>query len=163
MDSRRNSCPKDPEGRFKLRAWRELKYIYLMEAWKSPYMEYPEQNRHNEALKASKLTPEELKDKAFLDALQEYKRIKESSRAWQLLQASYKVIDDLTLYFTTILDLDLKKEDGSPVYKAKDVIAEINGVGQTLDKLQEAEIRYKKELEKLSKIKGDQTPGYLDR
>ena len=30
MESERNKCPEDPAGRFKLRAFREFKYIYLM-------------------------------------------------------------------------------------------------------------------------------------
>lgn len=161
MDKERNACKEDPEGRFKLRAWREFKYIYLMESWKSPFSEYPEQDRHKRALTASKLSDTEIKDAKFLAALRYFKEIKESSRAYKLLSSAYTVIDKLNLYFQT-LDMEERKEDGSLVYKAKDVIAEINALGATLDKLKESEIRYKKDLEEQKKIKGDQQPGFSD-
>lgn len=48
------------------------------------------------------------------------------------------------------------------MFKAKDVIAEAKSVGPLLDEIKDAEIRYKKALEKQSKIKGDQTPGLFD-
>ena len=58
--------------------------------------------------------------------------------------------------------MDEKDEFGKPVYKAKDIIAEAKGVGPLLDEIKEAEIRYKKALDKQTKIKGDQTPGLFD-
>nr|DAI39976.1 MAG TPA: hypothetical protein [Caudoviricetes sp.] len=58
-DTSRNKCKKDPTGIHRLRAWREFKYIFLMLDFKSPYLEYIEQERHEQAMKDSELTNEE--------------------------------------------------------------------------------------------------------
>lgn len=58
-DTSRNKCKKDPTGNHRLRAWREFKYIFLMLDFKSPYLEYIEQERHEQAMKDSELTNEE--------------------------------------------------------------------------------------------------------
>ena len=162
LDTKRNTTNLDPTGKYKERAMREFKYIYLMLSWKSPYADFLEQDRHKAAMAASRLTKEEFDDPIFRDACKAYQKIKESDRTWKLLQSVYKIIDRLTLYFDNIVDFTATKEDGSPVYKAKDVIAEARTVGPLLDEIIEAEKRYKKSLEKQNKIKGDQTPGFFD-
>lgn len=58
-DTSRNKCKKDPTGIHRLRVWREFKYIFLMLDFKSPYLEYIEQERHEQAMKDSELTNEE--------------------------------------------------------------------------------------------------------
>jgi hypothetical protein len=42
MDNARNKSKLDPEGKFKLRAFREFTYIWLAIDWKSVYADYPE-------------------------------------------------------------------------------------------------------------------------
>lgn len=162
IEPERNKCVEDVEGRYKLRAFKEFKYIYLMLNWKSPYADYPEQDRHKMALKDSKLTQAEFDDETFRKACRAFKEMKENDRTWKLLKSVYNIVDKLTIYFDYLVDLNERKEDGSPVFKAKDVIAEAKSVGPLLDEIKDAEIRYKKALEKQSKIKGDQTPGLFD-
>ena len=58
-DTSRNKCKEDPTGINRLRAWREFKYIFLMLDFKSPYLEYIEQERHEQAMKDSELTDKE--------------------------------------------------------------------------------------------------------
>lgn len=162
LEPERNKCRLDPEGKYKERAFREFKYIYLMLNWKSPYADYYEQDRHQASLKAAKITDKEWEDPDFRAACRAYQEIKESDRTWKLLKSVYNIIDRLTIYFDSIVDFDARREDGTPIYKAKDVIAEAKSVGPLLDEIQQAEVRYKKSLEKTNKIKGDQVPGFFD-
>lgn len=162
LEPQRNACAEDITGQYKLRAFKEFKYIHLMLNWKSPYADYPEQDRHLVSMKDSKLTEAEFNDETFRAACRKFKEIKEADRTWKLLQSVYNIVDKLTIYFDYIVNLDEKDEFGKPVYKAKDIIAEAKGVGPLLDEIKEAEIRYKKALDKQTKIKGDQTPGLFD-
>ena len=52
----------------KTRATKELTYIYLALDWKSPYSNYLEQERHEEALADSGLTEEQFNDPIFREA-----------------------------------------------------------------------------------------------
>lgn len=162
LDYERNKCAEDVTGQYKLRAFREFKYIFLMLNWKSPYADYPEQDRHRVSMKDSKLSEAEFNDEKFRAACRKFKEVKESDRSWKLLQSTYNIVDKLTLYFNLIVDFNAVDDFRKPLYKAKDVIAEARGVGPLLDELKEAEIRYKKSLDKQTKIKGDQTPGLFD-
>ena len=58
-DVDRNKCKEDPKGTRRLKAWKEFKYIFLMLDFKSPYLEYLEQDRHEAAMSDSGLTEEE--------------------------------------------------------------------------------------------------------
>ena len=162
LEPQRNACAEDITGQYKLRAFKEFKYIHLMLNWKSPYADYPEQDRHLVSMKDSKLTEAEFNDDIFRAACRKFKEIKEADRTWKLLQSVYNIVDKLTIYFDYIVNLDERDEFGKPVYKAKDIIAEAKSVGPLLDEIKEAEIRYKKALDKQTKIKGDQTPGLFD-
>ena len=71
-DTSRNKCKEDPTGIHRLRAWREFKYIFLMLDFKSPYLEYIEQDRHEQALKDSEMTLEEWEDPDFKAACRKY-------------------------------------------------------------------------------------------
>lgn len=163
LDSNRNKCKEDPEGIYKLRAFKEFKYIYLMLDWQSPYSDFPERTRNKEALKQSELTDEEYNDEVFKIACRKYKEIIESFRTYKLLQSVYSVVDKLIIYFTKLVDFsETNDETGQLLYKAKDVIAEIKGIGPLLDEIRESENRLRKDIEKQNKIKGDYVPGYFD-
>ena len=49
IECKRNICKEDSKGTKGLRAFREFTYIWLALDWKSPYSDYPEQERHQEA------------------------------------------------------------------------------------------------------------------
>lgn len=163
MDSDRNKCPEDPEGRYKFRAFREFKYIYLMLDWQSPIVDFPEQKRNKEARSQAQITDAEFEDASFRAACRKYEELRNSFRTYKLLQSVYTIIDKLTIYFNELVDLsEVNEETGQLRYRAKDVIAEAKGVGPLLDELKAAEERYKKDIEKQTKIKGDYVPGFFD-
>ena len=75
-DLDRNKCDEDPTGKMRLRAWKELKYIWLFVDWKSPYQQYLEIEKHNAAMSDSGLTEEEWHDSTFRAAIRKYIEIK---------------------------------------------------------------------------------------
>lgn len=160
MDPERNKCKLDPTGEQHLRAFREFQYIYLAIHWLSPYKDYDEQTRHQEALKDANITEEEFNNPEFRAACRKFRNLQESHRSLKLLQAAQTTADNLMDYFNTIVDFTSRKEDGTPIYKTKDVIAEISQLHKVHEELQILEAQVKKEISETSSIRGGATDGY---
>ena len=158
----RNKCKADPTGKRRLRAYRELAYIYLMLNWKSPYSDYDEQERHQECLRDANITEEEWADETFRAACRKYKELQNSSRSLKLIKSAQGVVDKVADYFDTI-DLFERKDDGTPIYKVKDVMVEMQNVSKIVEQLQTLEYMYKKEQEAESDVRGDAEIGFMDR
>lgn len=161
MDLERNKCKEDPTGELRLRAFREFTYIQLALCWRSPYADYEEQVRHQEALRDANLTEEEFNDPDFRAACRKYRALQESNRSIRLLQAAQTTADSLMDYFNNIVDFGLRKEDGTPIYKTKDVIAEISSLHKVHEELTILEAQVKKELSEKSSVRGGAVDGYL--
>nr|DAH58427.1 MAG TPA: hypothetical protein [Bacteriophage sp.] len=71
----RNICKEDPKGIKGLRAFREFTYIWLAIDWKSPYSDFSERERHQEALNDSGITEEEFNNPEFRAACRKYRQI----------------------------------------------------------------------------------------
>ena len=72
MDNKRNITPKDKKGEHGERAFKEFKYIWLALDWLSPYSDYAEQERHQQALKDSGLTEDEFNDPNIICFVPDY-------------------------------------------------------------------------------------------
>lgn len=158
----RNKCKQDPSGKNRLRAYRELAYIYLMINWKSPYADYSEQERHQECLKDANLTEKEWNDPVFRAACRKYKELQESSRFLRLIKSAQGTVDKISDYFDAI-DLFERKDDGTPVYKIKEIMNAMQDVAKTIEGLQTLEFMYKKEQEAESDVRGGTEVGFMDR
>lgn len=162
-EQERNKCGADPEGKFRLRAFRELQYIYLMLNWKSPYADYTEQERHQEALKDACITESEWNDPIFRAACRKYKELQNASRSLKLIKSAQSVVDKFTDYFDSI---DLTERDeltGKPIWKTKDIMSEMQSVSKVIEELKNLEYMYKKEQEAQSDVRGDAEVGFMDR
>jgi len=162
LDLERNKSKTDKTGKNRERAFKEFKYIYLFFDWGSPYFQYAEHDRHHEALLDSELTKEEFDDPLFRDACRKYDEMQNSSKIGNLLKASYSTIDKITEYLQT---LDLAERDpntGKPIYKTKDVIAEIASASKLIEAIKTLEVSFKKEIEPEGQLRGDITAGLFD-
>jgi len=158
----RNITKTDKTGEKKSRAFKEIKYIYLMLDWKSPYSQYSEQERHRECLADAGLSADEFNDPIFREACRKYREIQESSRIGNLLKAQYNLVDKMILYFE---GLDLEERDpisGKPIFKFKDIQSEIAGTSKMLEGIKSLEAAYKQEQEGESTMWGDAEPGFDD-
>ena len=158
----RNKTKGDPKGIKKTRAYRELTYIWLMLDWTSPYVDFDEQERHQECLKDAGLTEKEWNDPDFRAACRKYRELQNSSRALKLIKSAQGVVDKITDYFNNI---DIEERDpvtGKPIFKTKDVMAELSNVSNVVEQLKTLEFLYTKEQEQQSGLMGDVEGGFMD-
>ena len=130
--------------------------------WGSPYFQYSEQDRHKESLSDSALTKEEFEDSVFKSACRKYDEIQNSSLEIKLLKAAMFAVDSQIHYLQNV---DLSERDpvsGKPIFKSKDLIAEIKGCKDLISTLKELEIQVKKGVVNDTKLRGDVQEGMFD-
>lgn len=162
LDEKRNITSTDKSGKKKARAWKELKYIYLFFDWSSPYFQYSEQDRHNESLADSGLTSSEFEDSVFKEACRKYDELQNSSLEIRLLKAAMNAVENQIYYFEHI---DLQERDpltGKPLFKSKDLIAEIKGSKDIITGLRDLELQVKKGEEADNTLRGNVEVGLFD-
>ena len=162
LDVKRNITKEDKTGKKLGLAFKEFKYLYLFFDWESPYFPIPEQNRHEEAFLDSELTKEEFDGETFREACRKYNEIQESNSSLQALKAAQKAVLAVNYHLSHV---DLQERDeltGKPIFKNKDLIAEIKGVKDLLITLKELENQVKKELDVSSGLRGNTEAGMFD-
>ena len=163
MQPSRNKCKEDPSGLECLKAFREMTYIWLAICWKSIYADYDEQERHKEALKDAGLTEEEFNDPTFRAACRKFKEIQESNKSIRLLKSANNMVDKFIDYFNTADPMERDEQTGKPIYKVKDIQAEMKNLIDVHDTMVELENKVKKQLEDKSSIRGGAINGYRQR
>lgn len=162
IDDNRNKSSSDKTGKKRLRAFKEFKFIYLFFDWESPYFQYTEQDKHAEAMKDSGLSDEEFDDPKFRMACQKYDEIQNSSLDIKLLKAAMNAVDNQIFYLSNV---DLQERDpitGKPIFKSKDLIAEIKGCKDLISTLRELQVQVKKGLEIENNVRGNTEIGLFD-
>lgn len=157
----RNICKEDPKGIQGLKAFREFTYIWLAIDWKSPYSDFSERERHQEALNDSGITEEEFNNPEFRAACRKYRQLQESNRSIKMLQAAQNTVDNFIDYFNTVVDLSERDANGKPVFKTKDIISEISSLSKVHEELKILEGQVKKEMMETTSIRGGATDGFL--
>ena len=161
LDPERNKCKEDPTGLKHLRADREFTYIYLAIAWKSPYANYSEQERHQAALKDGEITEEEWNDPIFRAACRKYRALQESNRYVRLLESAQLVTDKIIDYFTNV-DLEERDEQtGKYVNKVSDIQKAMKEAADQIETLKQIESLVKKEVMEQSQIRGGAVEGFM--
>ena len=161
LDNERNKSKQDPEGKFKLRAFREFTYIWLAIDWKSIFADYPEQERHQEALKNSGITEEEFNNPEFRAACRKYRSLQDETRSIKMLKAAQTTVDKFIDYFTNIDPEERDPLTGKPIFKVKDIMAEIASLSKVQEELVNLEGQVKKEIAETSSIRGGAVDGFL--
>ena len=161
IDNKRNVCKEDKTGKQHLKAFKEFTYIWLALDWQSLYADYSEQERHHEALKDSGITEEEFNDLLFRAACRKYRQLQRATRSIKVLQAAQLTVDKFIDYFTNIDPEERDEQTGKPIYKVKDIMAEISSLDKVLDELKTLEEQVKKEISEKSKLRAGATEGYM--
>lgn len=159
----RNKCKEDKSGKMRLKAMKELTYIYLVLDFKSPYFQYKERDKHIAALADSGLEEDDMKDEVFLAAFRKYKEIQESDPILSLIKTSYKTLFKLQIFLDSIDFEEDVDGDGRLLYKPKEIMDSIASIASMRTKLQELEITHKKNLAAANKVRGDSELGYRDQ
>lgn len=161
-DEKRNKCKEDKTGKERRRAFKELTYIYLVLDFKSPYFQYTEKQKHEAALADSELTEEMLQDELFLAAFRKYKELQNSDPILALIKTAYNTLYKMQIHLDNIDFEEINEANGTPLYKPKDVLADIASIATMRTKLQELETTHKNNLAAASKVRGDSELGWSD-
>lgn len=156
----RNKCKEDPSGLLGLRAFREFTYIWLAICWKSIYADYDEQERHQEALRDAEMTDEEFNNPEFKAACRKFKAIQESNKSIRLLHSANSMVDKFIDYFENTDPMEKDEQTGKPIYKVKDIQAEMKNLIDVHSTMVELENQVKKQITEKSSIRGGATEGY---
>lgn len=157
----RNKCKEDKKGEQRIRAYKELTYIYLVLDFKSPYFKYLERDKHEAALMDSGLTEDDLKDEVFLNAYHKYQELQETDPILSLIKTAYKTIFKMQVHLDSI-DFSEVDADGKPIYKPKDVIGDLTSISKIRAELKTLEELHKTDQEAQAKVRGDVSLGLLD-
>lgn len=158
----RNKSKTDKTGELRERAFREFTYIYLFFDWESPYFNFPEKDRHDASLQDSGLSDSEFNDEMFKTACRKYDELQNSAISIRLLKAAMRSVETL-IYYLEHVDVNERNEvDGKPIYKTKDLIAEIKGCKDVIVGLEELEKQVKKGLEQDTGLRGNVEAGFYD-
>lgn len=156
----RNITKSDKKGDKKERAYKEFAYIALAIAWGSPYANDPEQDKHESAMLDSGLTEEEFNDPLFRAACRRFIQIQESIRSMRLLRAAQATVDKFIDYFNNVDPEERDPQTGKPIFKVKELIAEISSLSKVHEELKKLEGDVKQELAPDSALRGGATDGY---
>lgn len=162
LDESRNKESIKNKKHKRARAFKEFKFLYLFFDWSSPYFQYSEQDKFNEALADSGLSQEEYDDPVFREACRKYEELQNSSLDIRLLKAAMAAVETQIYYLEHV---DLTERDlttGKPIYKSKDLISEIKGSKEIISGLRELEIQVKKGSETENNLRGGAEPGLFD-
>lgn len=144
----------------KTRATRELTYIYLAIDYKSPYSQYSELERHEEALSDASITEAEFNDPIFREACRKYRNLQDSNKSIKLLNAARNAADQFVEYFETIIDLNERDQNGKPVFSAEKVMKEMAQLSKVHEQLSILEGQVKQELEVQSNTRANVDEGF---
>ena len=151
---------KRDKSKTKDRVTRELTYSYLARDWKSPYNQYSEHDRHDEAIADSGLTENEFNDPVFREACRKYKRLQDSNKSIKLLEAAKRAADQFIDYFDTIVDLNERDTNGKPIFTAEKVMKEMATLHKVHEELVTLEDQVKKELTEQSVTRAGVDEGF---
>lgn len=161
LEPERNKCKEDLTGTLHLRADREFTYIYLAIAWKSPYANFSEQERHQAALKDGQITEEEWNDPTFRAACRKYRQLQESNRYVRLLQAAELVTDKIVDFFNNVNLEERDEQTGKYVNKVSDIQKAMKEAADQIESLKQIEALVKKEITEQSQIRGGAVEGFM--
>ena len=147
----KNLFDKD-KSKDKSQAFKELTYIYLALDWKSPYSQYTELERHEEALRDSGLTEEEFNNPVFREACRKYRALQDSNKSIKMLNAAKTAVDRFIDYFEVIVDLNERDQNGKPIFSAEKVMKEVSNLTKVHQELIDLENAVKKELSEQSTL-----------
>lgn len=163
MDDERNICDEDHKGSKHLLAYKEFTYIWLALDWQSFYSDYSEQERHQAALQDSQLTKEQFNDPKFRAACRRYRDIQESIISIKLLKSSQEMVNKFIDYFHSLDPQERDPQTGKPIWKVKDIQAELTNLPKVIDQLKQVEGYVKKEMQEQSQLRGGAVDGFTPK
>lgn len=155
---RDKGSPGDYRGDKKLKAKRELTFIYFDLDFTSPIREWPEFERRQEAMRYAGLEEKDLDDKVMAAHAKYDELLLGSSRSLKTLRAVEKSLDALDTYFEN-LDFSATDKKGELVHNPNSYLLNLERLGKAYDSLDKFRKRVQEELKGEASIRGTATMG----
>lgn len=151
----------DGDGRKKLKAKRQLSYIYFMVDPRSPIYEWEFEEKKAEALRYAEIKKEDvtsLVDKAY----EVYEKMcSKASRALRTYHSVLKSLDSLDKYYEDI-DFTAKDKKGELVHNVSQFVLNLQRLGPAYDSLEKFRTRVMNDIKSSAGIRGNSTLGYYE-
>lgn len=154
-----NKGKGDHDGRKRDRAKAELLYVEYMYNPKTPYRDYSEKDREEQARLDTGLTGDWEPSKELLSVIKKYKD-SVTTRFYKLLTAAENAIDKIRNYLDTV-DLTKETSSGNLVNHPTDVIKVLSDLPKLATALKALQEQAKYDLVSSSKTKGDHEVGWM--
>lgn len=142
----------------KLKAMRELSYVYFVCDYKSPYRSSLTLNRLE-----SMVAKDFMKDEAYAPdpkisaAVDKYKELQKTP-SMMLLDASLKTVHNLIDYLQNV-DLQERDKNDRPIYKPSDVTSSLKNIGGIVESLSKVRESVEKEMSEQATLRGHRKKG----
>jgi len=142
----------------KLKAMRELSYVYFVCDYKSPYRSSFTLNRlevmvAKDFMKDESYTP----DSKISAAVDKYKELQKTP-SMMLLDASLKTVHNLIDYLQNV-DLQERDKNDRPIYKPSDVTSSLKNIGGIVESLSKVRESVEKEMSEQATLRGHRKKG----
>ena len=106
------------------------------------------------------MTDEEFNNPEFRAACRKLKAIQESNKSIRLLHSANSMVDKFIDYFENADPMERDEQTGKPIYKVKDIQAEMKNLIDVHETMIELENQVKKQISEKSMIRGGAIEGY---
>ena len=155
--------PSDSEGRKKLKARKQLGYVYFMRDFRSPIYGYEEAQRHEEALRYVGMDPAEAELDIIQNAMREYEQLQlGQARSLKTLNSAYKGMNALDNYLENV-DFEATDKQGKLLHSPKEFVSNLQNLNKAYDEIAKFEKRVYEELKDSTTIRGTATLGDKER
>ena len=114
-----------------------------------------------QALKDSGLTEDEFNDPIFRAACRKYRALQEETRSIKMLKAAQNTVDKFIDYFNNIDPEERDLQTGRPIYKVKDIMAEISSLSKVNGELKDLESQVMKEKSEEATLRAGAKEGFI--
>lgn len=147
----------EDKSKDKKHAFAVFTYIYLVLDWNSPYREFTESEKREEAKKNSGLKDVDIEKPSFIAAYTEYDKIRNSNRIIRYIRSTWEAIDKLEKYCqeTNLQDtITSGARKGSLVHSINDYRNTIKQMPELIVKARELRTLLAEEQKEDSSIRG---------
>ena len=101
------------------------------------------------------MTDEEFNNPEFRAACRKFKAIQESNKSIRLLHSANSMVDKFIDYFENADPMERDEQTGKPIYKVKDIQAEMKNLIDVHSTMVELENQVKKQVEAQTSLRGN--------
>lgn len=162
LQPERNIMTGDRTGDLKLLAQREFAFMYLYLDWESPYFKFPEEDKLQSAIEDSQLTKTQMQDALFIRACEKYEDLQNQIVELRLLKSCMSTVENIIYYLEHVDVNERDTQFGKPIYKTKDVIAEIKAARDLIKTVRDLEKEVKEGSQDEIGVRGGVELGLYD-